>query len=72
MSPAFLYNVQSLTTFPRQYVDEATSQKLNLTFASKDTFILRADYKEVLKPSGPGRKSVRIHSKKAFTRHVAV
>jgi len=64
--------VHSLTTSPRQYVDEDTSKRLNLTFASENAFILRADHKEVLNPSGPGRKSVRIQSKKKFIKHVAV
>ena len=58
--------------FPRQYVDMKTSKDLNLTFASTNTFILRADNTEYLNPSGPGRKSVRIQSKKQYTKHVAM
>jgi len=54
------------------YVDQATSIKENLTFASQDTFILRTDFKTVLNPTGPGRNSVRIRSKKTFTTHVAI
>jgi len=54
------------------YVDQETSQNLNLTYASDNTFILRADYKTYLDPSGPGRNSVRIKSHKTFTQHVAV
>jgi len=54
------------------YVDQATSIKQNLTFASDDTFILRTDFHNVLKPDGPGRNSVRIRSKKTFTTHVAI
>jgi hypothetical protein len=53
-------------------VDQGTSRNLNLTYASDDTFILRADYKTRLDPSGPGRNSVRIKSHKTFTQHVAV
>jgi len=54
------------------YVNQATSIKDNLTFASHDTFILRTDFKTVLNPKGPGRNSVRIKSKKTFTTHVAI
>jgi len=54
------------------YVDQPTAQRLNLTFASSDTFILRADSTTMLTASGPGRNSVRIRSKKAYTTHVAV
>ncbi|KAL0946423.1 hypothetical protein HGRIS_012646 [Hohenbuehelia grisea] len=54
------------------YVDGPTAQARNLTFASHDTFILRADHTNVLDPNGPGRDSVRIRSNKVFTSHVAV
>lgn len=54
------------------YVNQATAQSQNLTFASSDSFILRADYKTVLNPSGAGRNSVRIRSNKVYTTHVAV
>ena len=53
-------------------MDQPTSQSLNLTYASDDTFILRADYTTVLDPSGPGRDSVRIRSWNSYTQHVAV
>ena len=53
-------------------MDQGTSRDLNLTYASSDTFIMRADYKNHLDPSGPGRNSVRIKSQKTFTKHVAV
>lgn len=56
----------------RNYVNQATAQSQNLTFASSDSFILRADYKTVLNPSGAGRNSVRIRSNKVYTTHVAV
>ncbi|KAF8227851.1 endo-1,3(4)-beta-glucanase [Tricholoma matsutake] len=54
------------------YVDQNTAINQNLTFASTDTFILRADYTTTLNASGPGRNSVRIRSNKAYTTHVAV
>ncbi|PFH48249.1 glycoside hydrolase family 16 protein [Amanita thiersii Skay4041] len=54
------------------YVSQSTAQSQNLTFASSNSFILRADFKTVLSPSGPGRNSVRIRSKKTYTTHVAV
>jgi len=54
------------------YVDQATSIKQNLTYASQDTFILRTDFQSVLNPNGTGRNSVRIRSKKTFTTHVAI
>lgn len=54
-----------------QYVDQATALSQNLTYASGNTLILRADSKTVV-PAGQGRKSVRIRSKKTYTTHVAV
>lgn len=54
------------------YVDELTSIKRNLTYATFDSFILQADHKTVLDPGGPGRDSVRIISKKAYTQHIAI
>jgi hypothetical protein len=54
------------------YVDKDTSRKLNLTYACEDTFVLRADSTHVLDPKGPGRNSVRIISKKAYNKHVAI
>lgn len=54
------------------YVDQATAVAQNLTFASGNTLILRADSKTTLSASGPGRNSVRIHSNKKYTTHVAV
>ena len=56
----------------RNYVDQATSIKQNLTYASQDTFILRTDFQSVLNPNGTGRDSVRIRSKKTFSTHVAM
>lgn len=54
------------------YVDRATSQSLNLTYASSDTFVLRTDFNSVLNPNGPGRNSVGIRSRKTYRTHVAV
>ncbi|KAJ7624602.1 glycoside hydrolase family 16 protein [Roridomyces roridus] len=55
------------------YVDQATAQAQNLTFASDNTFILRADFKTVISDSSPtGRNSVRIRTNNAYTTHAAV
>lgn len=50
------------------YVNQATAQSLNLSYASGDTFILRADSKTTLSSgtSGLGRNSVRLQSKKTW------
>jgi len=53
-------------------VDAATASSQNLTFASGDHFVLRADFHTVLDPSGPGRNSVRIISNKQYTTSVMV
>ncbi|KAF6746910.1 glycoside hydrolase family 16 protein [Ephemerocybe angulata] len=55
-----------------QYVDQATSRSRNLTYASSNSFVLRADSTTTLSPSGPGRQSVRIRTKKTYQTHVAV
>ncbi|KAJ6481084.1 glycoside hydrolase family 16 protein [Mycena sanguinolenta] len=55
------------------YVNEATAKSQNLTFASDNTFILRADSKTVISDSSAtGRNSVRIRTNNAYTTHVAV
>ncbi|TFK63709.1 nucleophile-disabled Lam16a mutant holds Laminariheptaose in A cyclical conformation [Pluteus cervinus] len=54
------------------YVDQATARAQNLSFASADTFIMRADSSKTLQSNGAGRDSVRIRSKKTFTTHTAV
>lgn len=54
------------------YVDQPTAQMLNLTYATSNTFIMRADDTTVLTPSGPGRNSVRIRSNSQYTQHVVV
>ncbi|KAF9261664.1 endo-1,3(4)-beta-glucanase [Marasmius fiardii PR-910] len=48
------------------YVDAATASSQNLTYVSSDSFVLRADFTSVLNPSGPGRNSVRVSSKKTY------
>ncbi|KAJ7500642.1 glycoside hydrolase family 16 protein [Mycena galericulata] len=55
------------------YVNEATAKSLNLTYASANTFILRADDTTVISDSSSvGRNSVRIRSNNAYTTHAAV
>ncbi|KAJ7227882.1 glycoside hydrolase family 16 protein, partial [Mycena haematopus] len=55
------------------YVSEATAKSQNLTFASENTFILRADSRTVISDSSAtGRNSVRIRTNNAYTTHVAV
>lgn len=56
----------------RNYVDQATALGQNLTYASGDTLILRADDTTVLSASGPGRSSVRLMSNKVYSNHVTV
>ncbi|KAF9258240.1 2 beta-glucan [Marasmius fiardii PR-910] len=63
------FNVLNITdpTHGRvNYVDAVTAARQNLTFVSSDSFVLRADYTTVLDPSGGGRNSVRISSKKTY------
>ncbi|KIK51183.1 glycoside hydrolase family 16 protein [Collybiopsis luxurians FD-317 M1] len=48
------------------YVDAGTAARENLTFASSTNFIARSDFTTVLNPSGPGRNSVRLMSKKQY------
>jgi hypothetical protein len=54
------------------YVDAATAASNNLTSASADSFILRADSWTVLDPDGPGRNSFRIVSNHQYTTAVMV
>ncbi|KIM37387.1 glycoside hydrolase family 16 protein [Hebeloma cylindrosporum] len=65
-------NIWDPTNGRVNYVDQGTSQNLNLTYASSDTFVLRTDFTSVLNPHGPGRNSVRIRSRKTYRKHVAV
>ncbi|KAG8214674.1 glycoside hydrolase family 16 protein [Butyriboletus roseoflavus] len=54
------------------YVDQQVAQEYNLTYVTDDTFVLRADHTTYLKPSDPGRKSVRIVSNRQFSTFVAI
>ncbi|KAF9066759.1 2 beta-glucanase [Rhodocollybia butyracea] len=54
------------------YVNAATAASQNLTYASGNHFVLRADYHSVLNPSGPGRNSVRIQSNKQYETSVMI
>ena len=56
----------------RNYVDQNTALAQNLTFASGNTLIMRADYWSYLNPNGAGRNSVRIRSNKACSTHVVM
>jgi len=53
-------------------VNSTVAIKEKLVVAKGNSFILRADSKEVLDPEGPGRKSVRLISKKLYTNGVMV
>ncbi|KIY67871.1 glycoside hydrolase family 16 protein [Cylindrobasidium torrendii FP15055 ss-10] len=55
-----------------KYVDKATAVANNLTFASNDRAVLRADSTKVLNPAGVGRDSVRLQSNKEFSTGVTV
>ena len=56
----------------RNYVDQGTALAQNLTYASGNTLVLRADDWSYLSASGPGRNSVRIRSNTAYGTHVTV
>ncbi|KAG2366690.1 glycoside hydrolase family 16 protein [Suillus spraguei] len=65
-------NIPDPTNGRVTYVDRTTAQNLNLTYATSDTFILRADHTTVLNPSSTGRSSVRIRSHHEYYEHVVV
>jgi len=52
--------------FDRNYVNAATAAAQNLTYASGDHFVLRADYKTTLGSGGAGRNSVRLKSNRQY------
>ncbi|KAG2142258.1 glycoside hydrolase family 16 protein [Suillus bovinus] len=54
------------------YVNRTTAESLNLTYATSDTFILRADDTTVLGVNDTGRNSVRIRSNRWYHEHVVV
>ena len=56
----------------RNYVSQATALSKNLTFANSNTLIIRADHTRTLGANGPGRDSVRLMSKKQYTKHVTM
>ena len=58
--------------FSSNYVNQATALAQNLTYASGNTLIMRADSKTTLTATGPGRNSVRIRSRKTYKTHVVV
>ncbi|KAF7763643.1 CAZyme family GH16 [Agaricus bisporus var. burnettii] len=70
---AFSYEAIPDPTHGRvNYVDAGTARSQNLTFASGNSFVLRADSRTRLSPSGPGRNSVRLLSRKQYTTAVMV
>ncbi|KAH7888712.1 glycoside hydrolase family 16 protein [Phlebopus sp. FC_14] len=48
------------------YVNKTTAQTGNLTFASEDYFVMRADHSTVVAPGARGRDSVRIQSQDVY------
>lgn len=54
------------------YVDRETAVARNLTYADRDTFILRADSNKRLSRDGPGRDSIRMLSNRQWTNGVMV
>ncbi|THU77007.1 endo-beta-glucanase, partial [Dendrothele bispora CBS 962.96] len=54
------------------YVSQSTAQSQNLTYASSDHFVLRADFKNTLDPNGPGRNSVRLQSNQQYETAVMI
>ncbi|KAJ3547126.1 hypothetical protein NM688_g5433 [Phlebia brevispora] len=70
---SFIHEAISDPTHGRvNYVDQGTAVAQNLTFASGNSLIMRADDWTVLDPNGPGRNSVRIRSVKTYNTHVSV
>lgn len=68
----FLFRFALIPLCYRNYVNQQTSIQQNLTYASQNAFVLRADHNKVLGPNGPGRNSVRIQSKNAYGNHVVM
>ncbi|TFY60536.1 hypothetical protein EVJ58_g5085 [Rhodofomes roseus] len=65
-------NISDPTNGRVEYVTQATAQAENLTYATSDTFVLRADSTTTLSADGPGRKSNRIKSNAQYNTHVTV
>ncbi|KAJ6586860.1 glycoside hydrolase family 16 protein [Mycena vulgaris] len=55
-----------------KYVDQATARAANLSVASENSFLMRADNVNHVPPADPGRKSVRISSPSAYADSVLV
>ena len=61
-----------IDAFQSQYVDKDTAASENLTYATSDSFVMRADSTSILSADGPGRKSNRIKSNAQYNTHVTV
>ncbi|KAJ7647389.1 glycoside hydrolase family 16 protein [Roridomyces roridus] len=66
------YNGSDPTHGTVNYVDQNTAVNLNLSVASNTSFLMRADYRELVPPAESGRKSVRISSPLAYSDSVMV
>jgi hypothetical protein len=66
------YSKGCINDIIRNYVNATIAATKNLTYASRQSFILRADHTTVLDPNGPGRNSVRLESNKIWTNGVFV
>lgn len=71
-SPSPYIIPQRLTLTHSNYVDSETAARQNLTYASDDHFVMRADSDTVLRDDDPGRNSVRLLSNKRYTTSVMV
>jgi hypothetical protein len=65
-------NISDPTHGRVNYLDERTSIKDGLAFATLNSFVMRVDDQTVLDPKGPGRNSIRIRSKKTWQHGVSV
>ncbi|KIY72517.1 glycoside hydrolase family 16 protein [Cylindrobasidium torrendii FP15055 ss-10] len=70
---AFSYDAIADPTHGRGvYVDKATALAKNLTYASGNSVIIRADSTTYLDPAGAGRATIRLKSNRDFTNGVTV
>ncbi|CCA75236.1 related to endo-1,3(4)-beta-glucanase [Serendipita indica DSM 11827] len=65
-------NITDPTRGRVNYITQADSLAMNLTYAHGDRFIIRPDSVSVLDPNGPGRASNRIISKKTFGHNTVI
>ncbi|KAH9925579.1 putative beta-glucanase from glycoside hydrolase family GH16 [Fomitopsis serialis] len=65
-------NISDPTNGRVEYVTKETAQAKNLTYATDDSFVMRADSTTNLTADGPGRMSNRIKSNTQYNTHVAV